>query len=268
MVASGKPGVIGARLLDGVGWIRGPVANSYVLREGGHTYLLDAGFRDNASPVRLAFRRAGVPLSELTDILLTHQHPDHMGGAAILRWMTSAKVACHEMDTPAVEGRGPRLSPLLVRILFSKHPVQVDRVLKDGDRIGPFRAVGAPGHTLGSVAFYHEERKILFSGDAAVTSPRGVSLAAPFSNFDRDTAIDSLERLSTLEVTSLFAGHGRPIVANAGPLLKEAAKRAMKRPVHTWWTLAGPEGLAESHPRPEDIVPELVRAGDAPRSSS
>ncbi len=248
--------IVGTRLVDGLGCVRGPLASSYVFREGGKTYLIDTGFPGAATHLRQAFRNAGVPLREVTDILLTHQHPDHMGGAAYLRWVTNAKVACHAMDAPAVEGRGPRLAPFMIRVLFSRHPVHVDRVLKDGDTVGPFTVIGTPGHTLGSVAYYHPERKILFAGDALVSSSKGLDLPSRYSNFDPDTAIDSVEKLAALDVRSIFCGHGRPVLTNAGPLLHEAARRLSKMPEHKWWTLAGPEGHPETHPDLGALLPK------------
>jgi glyoxylase-like metal-dependent hydrolase (beta-lactamase superfamily II) len=243
------PGLTSPKV-PGVGAILGGISHAYVMREGGSTYLIDTGLPGNAHRIERAFYKAGVPLSALGNILLTHQHPDHMGGAAYLRWRTHARVACHEMDTPAVEGRGPRLSPLPVRLLFHPHPVQVDRVLKDGDTVGPFTVVHTPGHTLGSVSYFHAERKILFVGDAAVVQRRtGLGLALGFSNFDPDTGIDSLEKLSQLGAESLFSGHGPPITRGAAAALKEAHKRlaGIKIPKH--WTLVGPEGMPETHPR-------------------
>lgn len=257
MASAAPPEVIGERVLDGVGWVHGPVANVFTFREGGRIYLVDAGFPHNASKVRLAFREVGVPLSSLTDILLTHQHPDHVGGAAYLRWVTHAKVSCHEMDAPTVEGKGPMTAPLFVRMFLAPQPVQVDRVLREGDQVGPFTVVSAPGHTLGSVAFYHPERKLLFCGDALVTSRHGAALARPFSNFDPDQAISSVEKLASLEVSAVFAGHGHPILSNGGRALREAAKKVSKRPEHRWWTLVGPEGHPETHPKPEPPTASL-----------
>lgn len=229
--------------------IRGKVSNAYVLREGASTYLIDAGMPGNAHRIETAFRIAGAPLSSISTILLTHQHPDHMGGAAYLRWLTHARVACHEMDAPAVEGRGPRLSPLFVRLMFHPMPVQVDRPLKDGDTLGPFTVVHTPGHTVGSACFFHAEKKILFAGDALVTSAKGVQLASAFSNFDRDSAIDSLEKLSKLDVQSIYSGHGPPILANGAALLKETAAQLSEIHIPKHWTLVGPEGMPETHPR-------------------
>ena len=40
-----------------------------------------------------------------------------------------------------------------------------DRLLDDGDAIGPFKVIHVPGHTPGSVAFHDGEGGILFTGD-------------------------------------------------------------------------------------------------------
>jgi glyoxylase-like metal-dependent hydrolase (beta-lactamase superfamily II) len=249
---------VGRRVLPQVGWVRTSMSNSYVLREDSGTYLIDAGFSDQAVAVREAFRRADVPLSKATQILLTHQHPDHMGGAAYLRWVTGARVACHAQDAPSVEGRAPLFAPWLVRVLFSRHPVQVDRVLRDGDEIGPFTVVHTPGHTLGSVCYHHPGRKLLFLGDALVSSSKGFSMAFGFSNFDPDLARDSLEKLAALDVTGILSGHGRPVLRNAAVELRAAIRRLSSPKEHPWWTLAGPTGNPESHPHLPPAAPSTA----------
>ncbi|MDR1420213.1 MAG: MBL fold metallo-hydrolase [Treponema sp.] len=40
-----------------------------------------------------------------------------------------------------------------------------DRLLEDGDEIGPFTVLSLPGHTRGSAAFYDRSGGVLFSGD-------------------------------------------------------------------------------------------------------
>lgn len=238
----------GRPLLTGLSWIRSPLAGCYVVREGASTYLIDAGFPEAAMPIERAFQMAGLPIKSLSQILLTHQHPDHMGGAAYLRYHTGAKVACHAADALAVEGKGPRIAPWLVRVLFSKHPVTVDRVLKDGDTVGPFQVVHVPGHTPGSVAYYHTEKKWLFTGDAVCTPGGEIQLARRFSTFDPDQAIKAVEKLSKLDVAALFPGHGRPLRQDVNARLKAAAEDLGKFTPSKSWVLFGPEGRAETHP--------------------
>ena len=85
----------------------------------------------------------------LSDILVTHHHPDHVGGVAQLHQHTNAKVW------------GPALENIPAR--------QV--ALNDNDRIEvlglEFKVFLVPGHTLGHIAYYHndESAPLLFCGD-------------------------------------------------------------------------------------------------------
>jgi hydroxyacylglutathione hydrolase len=83
----------------------------------------------------------------LSDILLTHWHPDHTGGVAALMAETGARVS-----GPAAEA--DRIPPM-------------DRQLVDGDSLEvlgeSFRVMSVPGHTLGHIAFVGKD--CVFCGD-------------------------------------------------------------------------------------------------------
>lgn len=97
----------------------------------------------DAAPV-LAWLQ-GNPGWQLEDILITHHHFDHVGGVEELKQATGARVV-----GPATENIPGR-----------------DLALHDGDRVKvldlEFEVIGVPGHTLGHIAFYHDE--LLFCGD-------------------------------------------------------------------------------------------------------
>jgi hydroxyacylglutathione hydrolase len=86
---------------------------------------------------------------QLTDILVTHHHHDHVGGVARLKQHTQAKVL------------GPAAENIPAR----------DVALSDNDRINilglDFSVLAVPGHTLGHIAFYHADAAapLLFCGD-------------------------------------------------------------------------------------------------------
>jgi glyoxylase-like metal-dependent hydrolase (beta-lactamase superfamily II) len=239
----------GRPLAAGLGWIRSRISNAFVLREGSQVYLIDSGWSERAGVIRSRFAQAGVPVENVTHILLTHQHPDHMGGAAYLRWMAEAQVICHRLDAGAVEGTAPRVGPWIGRALLRSHPVKVDRKVEDGDTIGPFTVIHLPGHTPGSVAYYHKERRILFSGDAVVTRPGGVALASKFATYDPERAIDSLQKLARLDIAVLLSGHGPPLTQDVSRGLTRLVERYSHLEPPRLWTLAGPEGLPETHPK-------------------
>ena len=99
----------------------------------------------DAAPV-LAWLQAH-PQWQLSDILITHHHFDHVGGVEALKNATGARVA-----GPATE----------------KIPA-CDLDLNDNDEIDVlglrFQITAVPGHTLGHIAYYHAGQNLLFCGD-------------------------------------------------------------------------------------------------------
>jgi glyoxylase-like metal-dependent hydrolase (beta-lactamase superfamily II) len=217
---------IGESVADGIGRIPGSFVNSYAYREGDATYLIDTGFSAKAKPIVRAFDAAHVPLAQVGKILLTHHHPDHMGGAAYILQNVPAPVSCHGDDAPFVDGRIRPPGPLLMRLFLRVHPVPVAISLKDQDRIGSLLVVHAPGHTPGEVAFYLPARKILFSGDAVVERKGRLTFPAPKAATSLEQAVRSLARLRELDIELLLPGHGVPVTQDVASKLDDLIRRA------------------------------------------
>lgn len=217
--------MIGEEVDRGVGRIPGFV-NAYVVEDPSGTYLVDTTMSRTAKPVRRAFERAGADLGKVGTILLTHQHVDPVRGAAELEQRSQAIVACHSADAPFVDGRIRPRMPALMRWFVRVKPVPVQRPLADGDSVGPFRVVFVPGHTVGEVAFYLPERRILFSGDSVVER-RGV-LTLPAARFAADLrqAVASLGILRKLDIELLLPGHGVPVRKDVAAKLDDLIARA------------------------------------------
>jgi glyoxylase-like metal-dependent hydrolase (beta-lactamase superfamily II) len=85
-----KPKRAAAEKLMAKSWVKQPVdasVNAFLIKLSGHTILVDAGSGDLLGP-KLAklpdsLRAAGVKPEDVTDILVTHIHPDHTGGLTI-----------------------------------------------------------------------------------------------------------------------------------------------------------------------------------------
>jgi len=224
-MATGTSSLAGQAVVEGVGRIPGFV-NCYTFRAGGETFVIDTGFRRGAQPVVRAFRDAGVPLSQVRRVLLTHHHIDHRGGAAYLLQHAQAPISCHADDAPFVDGSSRASMSFLMRWFLRPRSATVATRLTNGDRVGPLSVVHLPGHTPGEVAFYEPQRKILFSGDSVIERNGRLTLPAPKYAANLEQAVRSLERLRALEVEVLLPGHGEPVTKGFSDLLADLLKRA------------------------------------------
>lgn len=162
------------------------VPNAVYLIRGPEPTLIDAGV-DGAPTAQLVepLRALGLGLADVRLLLLTHGHPDHMGGAADLRDASRAlHVRCHPADRGWVEDHErsiaetfgslgddwrPDEATIADQLAQAGPSVTVDAVLEAGVKVGSDAAIDAehvPGHTPGSVAYLHGPSGALFTGDA------------------------------------------------------------------------------------------------------
>jgi glyoxylase-like metal-dependent hydrolase (beta-lactamase superfamily II) len=217
-------------IVPGVHLLPFTFVNAFLIDAGGPLMLVDAGVPGSGGQVLRHLKDLGRAPAELESIGVTHCHFDHVGGLAVLSSATSAQVCASQPDAAVISGQARQFRPPLnrpIRILgralgaFVKPAVaRVDRILRDGDRVGPLVVVASPGHTLGHLCFYWPERRILFAGDSMVTQPR---LRGPLEDFTEDMAEAhrSLRRLADLDVDTLCVSHGAPIVVGAGLRLRQ-----------------------------------------------
>jgi glyoxylase-like metal-dependent hydrolase (beta-lactamase superfamily II) len=113
-----------------------------------------------------------------------------------------------------------------INLGLGTHPAcPIDRVVVDGDEIGPLQVVHTPGHSPGHLAFYWSERRALFAGDAVVTWPTEAP-GWPAFNLNPTQHRASLGRLAGLDVSVIGVGHGEPITRDAAERLRRLAAEA------------------------------------------
>ena len=143
-------------------------ANAYLLyRQGRHDCLIiDPG--DDLEKLEEAVRISG---KQLTDILLTHGHFDHILAAAELKKRYSARIHVHPYDSHMLLTASASLyNPAWCRLPFT--PAEADEPYPSGSGDWEIEVCGisfagfrTPGHTPGSVCLMNRENAALFTGD-------------------------------------------------------------------------------------------------------
>ncbi len=186
------------------GAFTGPGTNTYLVGTGRKRVLLDTGDgRDEYLPVlEQALDYAGC--EGIQEIVLTHGHPDHIGGAAqvIDRF---GSVPVKKRPWPGNDEHFP------VEITA----IDDDAVIRtDGATL---RAVHTPGHAQDHLCFVLEEENALFSGDNVL----GVGTTViPIRGGSLVEYMDSLERLLTLKPGCIYPAHG-PCIDDGMAKLRE-----------------------------------------------
>ena len=177
----------------------GSDSNIYVFDD----VIVDTGTGDNIEYVRESLKKANLNISDISLIVNTHSHFDHVGGNKYF----NSKLAIHEKDAPALEN-GNSIATASQMFGRSIEPQKVDFKLIEGDKIHDFEVIHTPGHTIGGICLYNGET--LISGDTVFAN-------GGFGRYDLGGNInmlrESLEKLSKLDVEYLLPGHG-PAVDN------------------------------------------------------
>jgi len=169
----------------------GPTGNNTWLLPGRHPTLIDAGIGAPAHIDEVTRALAGVPLAQ---VVITHSHPDHIGGipALTVRWPS---VVIFQGPVPETEN--------LIRVRAGDDELLV---------------VPTPGHAPDHLCFFAEHSRDLYCGDMV---RRGGTVVIPAGKGgDLRQYLASLERIRALRPRRLLPGHG-PIIENPEALIDE-----------------------------------------------
>ena len=169
MVGSGEVGMFLSNRFD---------CNTYMLDCGnGELVLIDAGTEEDPKAIFEVVESHGLSRGDISTVLVTHSHYDHVGGCRMLREMGS-RIFAPEIEAKMLESGSDeeleldRLKRSAPRLQEYKYPhCKIDRVLKDGEVLtfGDLRitVIHTPGHSLNSTCYLVDggDRRMLFSGD-------------------------------------------------------------------------------------------------------
>lgn len=199
--------------------------------------LIDTGVGTAGNESRWREALAGLGSPQVGQIVVTHYHPDHLGGAEALRALTGApEVVQGELDTRMahfawVESGAEDVYAFLRRNGMPEElagqsasaearmpvtPVTPTRQVREGDRVAAggtdWEVLHLPGHADGHIVLWDAASGRMFGGDVILQriSPnigRWEDTAPdPLSRF-----LDSLRRLDELGPAIVYPGHHEPI---------------------------------------------------------
>ena len=145
---------------------------------------------------------------KLKQILITHAHIDHVGGALKLKRLTGAPILLNENDLPLLQMMDTQAAWLGVQPPETAPP---DETLADGQVVGlatyPARVIHTPGHTQGSVCLHFEPLKMLIAGDTLFAGSIGRT-DLPGGNMEQILESIHARLLSLPQETRVIPGHG------------------------------------------------------------
>ncbi len=209
--------------------------NVFLIEAGDDLVLIDAALKGSPPRITEAIYSLGRLTQDVSAIIVTHAHPDHIGGLAEMKRRTGAQVWMHTADAELVArgvygrpfGAGhSRATDTLSRAMNLRPeskglPVPTDHEIADGEEL-PFdglRALHTPGHTAGHLALLlPRDGGVLFVGDAASNM---VHTGLSPLNEDLEGSRRSLERLAALDFEIACFAHGRPLRHGASQALRD-----------------------------------------------
>ncbi len=215
--------------------------NTYLVKGDNSYLLIDTGWntKEAFNSLKKQLAELGIEGKEISQIVVTHVHPDHYGLAGKLKNLYGATLAFHHLEKDFIETRYVHMEELIKELgqwlqrngvppdrlaelqkaslpmLKFVTPTMPDTTLYGGETITcgdfSFEVMPTPGHAPGHICLYEPDKKILFSGDhilPTITPHVGIhpqSGSNPLGDY-----LDSLNRLKQLDVELVLPGHEQP----------------------------------------------------------
>ena len=199
------------KVSDNVTLIDGTIANCYdVIIEGKH-FLIDTGTKKSSKKIIAYYNKIK---QKPEYILITHYHPDHIGGLKTLVEEFGSKVYAPDNEIDVIIGKSKiiptehLLSRFVSKIMKSDPINSVNKISELN--IEGISYMETPGHTPGSTSYLLESDQILFVGDA-ITNKSGKAIINKAFTLDMKMAEKSKDLIFNKKAALILPGHGKAI---------------------------------------------------------
>ena len=186
--------------------------NHFVFRSDAPV-LIDTAYIKGFDETEKLVTQLGVKLSDISLIISTHTHCDHIGGNHLIQQKSGCDIALHRVGKYFIDSRDD-WSTWWRYYNQEAAFFNCTRSLEDGEMIalGPheFQVIYTPGHASDGIVLYNRREKMLISSDTLWQTDMAVMtlrIEGSRALFDMQK---SLHKIENLDVQTVYPGHGKP----------------------------------------------------------
>ena len=197
--------------------------------------LIDSGYVSDIGITERMINSLGVNIEDIRRIISTHCHCDHIGGNRIIQQRSGCDIALHRIGKYFIDTKDDWST------WWAYYDQKADffkctHALEDGDVIiiGPheFQVIYTPGHSADGIVLYNPKEKVLLSSDTLWQNDLPVITIRIEGSRALFSLKESLEKIESLDVSSVYPGHGKPFTqfSDAVFLCQEKIDLYLKHP--------------------------------------
>ena len=176
--------------------------NTYLVNESS-PILIDPGHLRLFDHVRQGLADLGLQLADISLVLCTHAHPDHIEAVGLFK-QAGVPFAVHEEEWRLIE----KMKTQIVAMGVDLEAMAPDFFLGEGDLSAggvQWQVLHTPGHSPGSCCFYLPESRALFTGDLVFREGLG---RTDLPGGSGEELKKSILRMAALDTDWILPGHG------------------------------------------------------------
>ncbi len=184
---------------------------------GEQVCLIDTGPAGGEQKIVDTLRALGKSLTDISLVINTHEHPDHIGGNTFFKEAANPAFACHAEAVRWIESLDVQFEERPIYAFHSlagQQGVHIQQKLHDGDVIDlgdemNLQVIFCPGHSPGSISLFCPEEGTLIIGDAVQPVdglPLYMDLARTRESLRRLMGLSGVEKMYMAWVEKPYTG--------------------------------------------------------------